>query len=304
MVRYILILVILFVLPIPFLNSQELKLRGVNGWEYAGAWGTTDTINTGMRIEEGPSPSDSVQRFNSYGWTTEPGGTGTGWALQNSFGKFQLKQAQYQWPDVILIDFKVISTTNTFLLVPIIGMLDTTKQGFLGSSYHSLANIIGWQTEKRIWGITRGNFVSMVAIDFALYSTDSNYVGLEIQVNNLKFVYNNGDTILVDPFQIEWPKPVGISDEKQNPKDFVLYQNYPNPFNPSTKIKFTVPVSGQVSLIVYNSLGQEIKTLISEEKNIGNYEVSFDASNLPSGIYFYRIQAGDFVETKKMLLLK
>ena len=100
--------------------------------------------------------------------------------------------------------------------------------------------------------------------------------------------------------------PVGISnsDPKSTHAIFSLSQNYPNPFNPSTKIKFNVPIAGQVSLVVYNSLGQEVKTLVSEEKDVGSYEVSFNASNLPSGIYFCKIRAGDFVETKKMILMK
>jgi len=101
------------------------------------------------------------------------------------------------------------------------------------------------------------------------------------------------------------PTSVSVSENpKSVPKSFELSQNYPNPFNPSTKIKFTVPTVSYVSLIVFNSLGQEVQTLAREEKSEGIYEVSFNASNLPSGTYFYRIQAGDFVETKKMLLLK
>ncbi|PJC59367.1 MAG: hypothetical protein CO025_06430 [Ignavibacteria bacterium CG_4_9_14_0_2_um_filter_37_13] len=99
---------------------------------------------------------------------------------------------------------------------------------------------------------------------------------------------------------------VGISGpiQTQNPKSFELSQNYPNPFNPSTKIKFAVPAVSYVSLIVFNSLGQEVQTLVREEKSEGIYEVSFNASNLPSGTYFYRLQAGSFVETKKMILMK
>jgi len=93
--------------------------------------------------------------------------------------------------------------------------------------------------------------------------------------------------------------------------EFKLYQNYPNPFNPTTKIKFTIPgnviLSGAKNLVilkVYDVLGNEIATLVSEEKPTGRYEVEFYATDLSSGIYFYRLQAGSFVETKKMILLK
>jgi hypothetical protein len=85
---------------------------------------------------------------------------------------------------------------------------------------------------------------------------------------------------------------------------YVLEQNYPNPFNPSTTIKFQLPELSFVTLKVYDVLGNEIKTLVNEEKVVGNYEVEFNATRLPSGIYFYRLQSGSFVETKKMVLMK
>ena len=88
------------------------------------------------------------------------------------------------------------------------------------------------------------------------------------------------------------------------PETFWLNQNYPNPFNPSTKIKFVIPQSSFVNLKVYNVLGNEVATLINEEKLPGEYEVEFNASDLASGIYFYTIRAGNFSQTKKLILLK
>ena len=108
-----------------------------------------------------------------------------------------------------------------------------------------------------------------------------------------------------------------IEVEIVGPLKFSLEQNYPNPFNPSTKIKYTIPTSpssspfakgrnevGFVTLKVYDVLGKEIVTLVNEEKPSGHYEINFDASNLASGIYYYQLRAGEFVETKKMTLLK
>ena len=86
--------------------------------------------------------------------------------------------------------------------------------------------------------------------------------------------------------------------------EYSLFQNYPNPFNPTTKIKYQVPTAGLVSLRVYNLLGEVVASLVNEEKPAGNYEVNFNAANLSSGVYFYRISAGNFVETKKMILLR
>ena len=85
---------------------------------------------------------------------------------------------------------------------------------------------------------------------------------------------------------------------------YELYQNYPNPFNPVTNIRFTIPENSFVELKIYNILGQEIKSLINEYKNAGAYIIAFDASNLPSGIYYYKINYKDVNVVKKMLLIK
>ncbi len=99
---------------------------------------------------------------------------------------------------------------------------------------------------------------------------------------------------------------VGINDEEELPTEFVLYQNYPNPFNPITKIKYSIPQSGNIQIKAYNILGSELATLVNEYKQAGTYEVEFNASamGLPSGVYFYSLRVNDFVQNKKMTLLK
>ena len=97
---------------------------------------------------------------------------------------------------------------------------------------------------------------------------------------------------------------VNVEDQNQTPDKFYLYQNYPNPFNPATTIQYQIPSASLVQLKVYNILGREIATLVNENKQTGSYNVNFDASSLASGIYFYTLKAGDFVSTKKMILLK
>ncbi len=95
--------------------------------------------------------------------------------------------------------------------------------------------------------------------------------------------------------------------ENQNndkPNSFILSQNFPNPFNPSTSIQYAISSTQFVSMIVYDVLGKEVATLVNEEKSAGKYEVEFNASSLVSGIYFYQLKAGDFVDTRKMILLK
>ena len=84
----------------------------------------------------------------------------------------------------------------------------------------------------------------------------------------------------------------------------LLNQNYPNPFNPTTNIGFRIAEFGFVSLKFYDLLGREVATLVNEEKPAGSYEVKFDGSGLSSGIYFYKIQTGNFIDVKKMILMK
>ncbi|MGE5498588.1 MAG: CHRD domain-containing protein, partial [Syntrophothermus sp.] len=88
------------------------------------------------------------------------------------------------------------------------------------------------------------------------------------------------------------------------PGSFELKQNYPNPFNPSTKIKFSIPEFSQVELTVFNVIGEKLATLVKKEMSAGNYEVQFDASRLPSGMYIYRLQTGRYVSERKMMLIK
>jgi hypothetical protein len=88
------------------------------------------------------------------------------------------------------------------------------------------------------------------------------------------------------------------------PEGYELFQNYPNPFNPSTTIEYSISKESRVSIIVYDITGREIETLVNEVKRAGYYTVQFNASRLSSGIYFYRITSGDFVQTKKMVLIK
>ena len=93
-------------------------------------------------------------------------------------------------------------------------------------------------------------------------------------------------------------------NENSISKNFKLSQNYPNPFNPNTTINYSIPERANVKLTVYNSLGQVISELVNEEKPAGNFSVQFNAANLPSGVYFYSLKSGGFVECKKLILLK
>ncbi len=98
--------------------------------------------------------------------------------------------------------------------------------------------------------------------------------------------------------------PTGIPDGQNGPGEFQLIQNYPNPFNPTTTIGYALPTAGVVTLKIFNILGQEVQTLVDEKQAAGQYSVIFDAKNLASGIYFYRLNAGNFVQTRKAILMR
>ena len=92
--------------------------------------------------------------------------------------------------------------------------------------------------------------------------------------------------------------------EVSTPFTYNISQNYPNPFNPATTISYQLKNDGLVTIKVYDQLGKEVATLLNEEKSAGSYQIEFNASSLASGVYYYRINAGSFVDTKKMILMK
>jgi hypothetical protein len=94
------------------------------------------------------------------------------------------------------------------------------------------------------------------------------------------------------------------SSSTQSPAVFKLEQNYPNPFNPSTTIRYALRQRAHVTLSVFNTLGQQVATLVNDVQEAGYHDIRFDATGLASGVYFYRLQAGTYVETKKLLLVR
>ncbi|MGB5530662.1 MAG: T9SS type A sorting domain-containing protein [Ignavibacteriaceae bacterium] len=99
-------------------------------------------------------------------------------------------------------------------------------------------------------------------------------------------------------------EPVSVEKVTIQPTEFLLLNNYPNPFNPSTKIKYSIPQTSNLVIKVFDILGNEIETLVNEEKPAGTYELTWNAVNLPSGVYFYQLKAGSFINTKKMVLIR
>ena len=141
------------------------------------------------------------------------------------------------------------------------------------------------------WSIAFGDTKGLWAADVA---TLNNGCGIGWAVGD------SGKIIRINVDSLVGIQPLGNGV----PYVYRLAQNYPNPFNPSTKIAFDIPKAGIVNMVVYDLLGREVATLVNEFKQAGKYDVDFNALNLASGVYFYKITAGEFVDTKKMLLIK
>lgn len=148
-----------------------------------------------------------------------------------------------------------------------------------------------------------------IPIDFAVNDNDANAQNeregiMTYSPYNEDFSWRDVDRWLYTWIGNLW-EPVGVEKEDDNIVDnYSLSQNYPNPFNPSTQIKFAIKESGMVSLKVFDVLGREVATLVNNEYAAGNYSVDFNAAGLSSGIYFYRLESGSFVQTNKMILIK
>lgn len=201
------------------------------------------------------------------------------------------------------------------------GNLDTSKNvsspvnnssggfyiGFNPDRFDVVAPFKGIIDEFRIWNTARSESEIQSTMNQTLNGNESGLIGY------WKFDEGTGSTTADQTSNgndgtisgaIWVPGISSVKDEVGFPKSYSISQNYPNPFNPSTTIRFQLPNSSIVNLKVYDVLGNEIVTLVNEEKPVGEYEVEFNAAGLSSGIYFYKLNAGSFVETKKMILMK
>ncbi len=197
-----------------------------------------------------------------------------------------------------------------------------------GSNYYRFNATLPDEAEYEVYGwwvassnrcadtpfiISHKNGLDTVKVDQTTNSSQWVYIGKYTFSGNesdIVDVSNAGSTnlyVVADAVRFITFDDISVSvDEEISslPKDFSLEQNFPNPFNPSTSIEYSVPSNEYVSLKVYDVLGNEITTLVNENQNPGNYTVNFDARNISTGVYFYKLQVGSFVQINKMLFLK
>ena len=212
-----------------------------------------------------------------------------------------------------------VASFSGFSISPVISttFLYTGRPSSL-SGYYKLSSIssdtlvIAVALYKNDNGIGGGIFsTSTSANSFTQFNLPITYVSSETPDSAGIAIYigptvgaHSGSTFYIDDLSFSGGATAVNENPAHVPDKFRLMQNYPNPFNPSTNISYQLPKSSFVTLKVYDILGNEITTLVNEEKSPGTYSISFNASNLPSGIYFYVMQAGNFYKVNKMTLLK
>lgn len=162
-------------------------------------------------------------------------------------------------------------------------------------------NNLGFEIHRKRLEEDEFAFVKVGFVDGKVNASENSYYTFqEKNLSNGKYIYRLKQVDLDGSFDF-----VGYSfADISSPMEFVLEQNYPNPFNPITTISFNIPTELNISLKIFDVLGNEVVTLINEKMNAGDHEVQFNASNIASGIYFYTLQAGEFVSTKKLILMK
>ncbi len=257
------------------------SLQSLNGWNVS--LSNVDTTNTRVSI------SDSLSSIGTHSLRIDYKFTFNG---SPSFVYLNRDIPLSGVPDSLWIDLKADSLAHVMIYT----ITDAT-----GKQYTLTSSIAKDSAQFTSLPARVSSFSSSMVFPVTLNQAGVLLGGGTRRTNGVTYT----GTIYVDNLRVSYPARVtGVQEINRRPSSYLLYQNYPNPFNPSTRIQYSVSGSQIVLLKVYDVLGREVATLVNERQSPGMYEVQFDGSKLPSGIYFYRLQAGSFVETKKLVLLK
>lgn len=264
-------------------NFSYFPLAVGNKWFFSR--GDDNVIRLKLEIQKDTTLSDgySYAKFNLYQVNPD-----SSFSLLNEGYSFLRKEGRkiIEFPDRLIFDYDMSigdtvvcfgnepypAVLDTIIMENVFGRnLNTYVFFFTEFDYYTYTDSIGFNT---FWATTWHNW-------FPEY-----LLGCEIDGEAY------GDII------------TAVESEKEIITNFILYQNYPNPFNSSTTITFTIPKSEKVIIKVFDVLGKEVSELLNEKKSAGTYDIKFNGSNLSTGVYFYKMQAGNFIDTKKFLLLK
>lgn len=275
----------------PYLDSLFFNTDGTNGYEYFSIRNIEDILRA---IDS----AGTIPNFNLVEFFT---------SLQDWYPVYQFASNVNSEYLLRQVDTSIFISPFT---IPIqfsyIGkrLDDETIQSVLGN-YDCKKFLLQWKVNANIL-FTEYN---LLTTNDTIWIAPDNWIvqdiipGQYVNLDSLPFVQIDPVSIIGLETKLT-DQIVSVATDETIPDGFVLKQNYPNPFNPSTTIKYAIPTSEFVSLKVFDILGNEVATLVNADKSAGNYEVNFDATQLSSGIYFYKLQTSSFIGTKKMLLLK
>jgi hypothetical protein len=232
-----------------------------------------------------------------YTWQWSLGTFGTGelsLEANNFFGGGATGTPDYYFDNYVLTDLTIVPVELTSFT----GNVNNLGQVILNWQTATELNNQGFEIERRI---ESSEFRTIAFVEGA---------GTVTEIRNYSFIDKTADQGInyYRLKQVDFDGTFAYSDEVEvdvaAPLTFDLAQNYPNPFNPSTNIQFSIPESGNVKLSVYNLVGEEVAVLVNGFSQAGTFEVTFDASNLSTGVYLYKLQSANSVQTMKMMLLK
>ncbi|MBK7160249.1 MAG: T9SS type A sorting domain-containing protein [Ignavibacteria bacterium] len=212
--------------------------------------------------------------FAYVGTTNTDISTGGTYTIDNTQGALPVELASFTATtnrNAVSLNWSTATETNN-------AGFDVERKAATGTEWTKVGNVTGNGTTSEVRNYTFTDRANTGTYNYRLKQLDVN--------GNFEY------------FNLSNEIEVGV------PNSFDMSQNYPNPFNPSTKINYDLPVDGNVSIVLYDLTGRQVASIVNEVKTAGYYTVSFNASNLASGMYFYRISASNFVSTKKMVLVK
>jgi len=293
-------------------SSWSALGTGLNSFVYATAVSGSDLYVGGNFSAADGSPASFIAKWNGSSWSALGGGA---WnvvyalAVNASAGKMMVGGTFQNVGGGTIANY-IASFTDSEDPLPVEITSFIVVQNRLDADLKwttaTEANNYGFEIERRTLTTSVNNQSSTwkkITFISGLGSTNSpheyTFTDRNLSAGNyayrIKQIDNSGAFTYTKEAEVE----IGLV-----PREFTLSENYPNPFNPSTTIQFSLPQAGFITLKIYNTLGEEIASLISEKLDAGTYTKNWNATDISSGVYFYRLHAGSFVETKKLVLLK